>query len=71
MAKSPACPNCTVPVARSNEGCLLHDLIQVARDREDTPERKLRKLHATCDVDALWNHLGALVDDLQEGRFSD
>jgi hypothetical protein len=66
-----ACPNCLMFVALPNEGCLLHDLIQVARERANHPERKLRQLHAKCDVDALWNRLGPIVDDLEDGNFSE
>lgn len=69
--KSPICPNCSTPVSESNEGCLLHDLVQVAREREDMSESKLRRLHATVDVDRLWYDLGRIVDDIMEGRHSE
>lgn len=65
------CENCRKPVAQSNDGCLLHDLIQVARERGNLSERKLRKLHSKVNTDGLWNHLGALVDRLEDGYFSD
>lgn len=64
------CPNCTKPVAKSNDGCVLHDLIQVSRERGTMAEPKLRKLHASVDVDAFWNRVGCIVDDLEEGYFS-
>jgi hypothetical protein len=65
------CPNCMRPVARSNDGCLLHDLIQVARERGNVTERKLRQLHAKADADALWERLGPIVDDLEDGNLSE
>lgn len=67
----PICPNCTAPVSKPNAGCLLHDLIQVARDRATISEPKLRELHASVDTDALWNRLGNIVDDLEAGYYHD
>jgi hypothetical protein len=58
-------------VAEPSEGCVLHDLIQVARDRGETPEKKLRKLHANCDTDALWTHVGEIIDKLEDGYYSE
>lgn len=69
--KSPLCPNCDQRVANHPEnGCVLAALIQVARDRGGVPERKLRKLHAECNVDALWDDVGRIVDDLEDGHYS-
>jgi hypothetical protein len=62
------CQNCSKPVAEEHLGCLLHDLIQVARERGNTPERKLRKIHSNVDADGLWNTLGRIVDDLERGE---
>jgi hypothetical protein len=71
MSTRPVCPNCTEPVAKHPEnGCVLATFIETIRGRGTVSERKLRKLHAECDADALWNRLGPIVDDLEEGRFS-
>jgi hypothetical protein len=71
MAKKLLCPNCGSPVAKPNEGCVLHDLIQVVRERGNTPEKKLRKLHAGVHADFFWDHAGELADKLEEGYFSE
>lgn len=65
------CPNCNHVITESRPGCLLHDLIQVIREREDMREDKLLRIHATTDVDALWCRLGEVVDDLQNGEFEE
>lgn len=70
MAKKLRCPNCDRHVANHPEdGCVLAALIQVIRDRGEMSERRLRTLHASTDADALWNRLGRVVDDLEEGVF--
>jgi len=68
MAAPKKCPNCFQPVSKDNDGCLLHDLVQVARERGNVSERKLRAIHANADADALWNRLGPIVDDIEEGN---
>lgn len=66
------CPNCSSPVAKHPEnGCVLGALVQVVRDRGSVPERRLRKLHAEVNTDALWNDLGRVIDDLEEGLYSE
>lgn len=70
--KSPTCPNCGQHTVASHPetGCALATLIQVIRERGDVPERKLRTLHARCDVDYLWTALGPVLDGLETGQFS-
>ena len=34
-------------------------------------ERRLRKLHAGTDADALWKRLGPIIDGLEDGAYSD
>ncbi|MCB1944521.1 MAG: hypothetical protein KDF55_02185 [Thauera sp.] len=70
MGKKLECPNCNGPVANHPEnGCILAALIQVIRDRDVMSERSLRRLHADTDIEVLWCRLGAVVDDLEEGRY--
>lgn len=64
------CPNCGEPVSRANEGCVLHDIIELVRDRGNVPERKLRKMHSQVDVDAFWDHVGKIVDRLEDGYYN-
>lgn len=62
------CPNCTSPVAgHPKNGCVLAALIQVVRDRGNTPERKLLGLHAAVDADNFWEAIGPIVDRLEDG----
>jgi hypothetical protein len=68
--KALICPNCSKPVARPNEGCVLHDLIQVLRERGEIPERRLRKLHADVDADGFWNDIARIIDRLQDGEYT-
>lgn len=66
-----SCPNCGAAVVdHPQNGCALAALIGVVRERGDTPEDEIRKLHAGCDSDALWNDLGRVVDALQDGRYN-
>lgn len=71
MSKLLMCPNCTEPVSKPHKGCLLHDLINVVRERGNTPEARLRKLHATVYVENFWDDVGRIVDYLEDGLFSD
>jgi hypothetical protein len=70
MAKKLICQNCGKPVSEQNPGCLLHDLVQVLRERGEHSERKVRQIHASVDADALWNRLGPVVDEIGDGWFS-
>lgn len=71
MAKSPKCPNCGQHQvsAHPETGCVLATLIQVIRERESIPEKKLRQLHTNTDVDRLWTDLGRIVDRLEDGGY--
>lgn len=70
MAKKLKCPNCGGTVAHHPEdGCVLAALIQVIREREVMSERRLRTLHASTDVDRLWDRIGPIADALEEGAF--
>jgi hypothetical protein len=66
-----ACPNCDILLAIHpwRGACVLGALIVCIRDREEITEAELRHHHAQCDVDALWDRLGPIIDDLQEGVF--
>lgn len=68
---TPACPNCTKPITRSNEGCVLHDLIQVVRERGTVTERKLRNIHVAVDANKFWDVVGKIVDSLEYGEYSE
>lgn len=72
MSTDTRCPNCFEPVKQHPEnGCVLAALIGVIRDRGEVEEGDLIELHAECNVDALWDRLGQIIDDLQEGHFTD
>ena len=70
------CPNCGEPVSKPStgeiqvDGCVLHALIGVVRDRGNVSERKLRKMHSQVDVDHLWDRVGRIVDDLEAGYYN-
>jgi len=71
MSKKRLCPNCANPVANHpHNGCVLNALVHVVRDRGHHSEERLRQLHATCDVDALWERIGPIIDNLEDGEFS-
>lgn len=70
MGKKLKCPNCGGYVANHPEdGCILGAMIQAVRDRDVMPERRLRALHASTNVDRLWDRIGPILDDLEEGAF--
>ena len=64
-----ACPNCTRPIKEESAGCMLHSLMTALKDRETLSEAELESIHADCDVDALWNALGNILDDMEYGRY--
>lgn len=66
------CPNCMcVPVTNHPEnGCVLASLVQIVRERGNHSEDEIQKLHANCDTDALWEHLGPVLNKLEDGDFS-
>lgn len=71
MPKRLTCPNCAGPVVGHEEnGCVLAALIGVVRDRGNHTELKIRQLHANANIDALWDQLGPIIDQLEEGAFN-
>ncbi len=66
------CPNCSEPIeGHPDNGCVLRVLMQVLEDRQDLTPEQLFNLHAKCDTDALWTDLGAVIDNLEEGHYSE
>jgi len=71
MSKKLTCPNCLAPVANHPDtACVLGALIALIRDRQSVPERRLRKIHADTDVDAMWEDIGPVIDKLEAGGYS-
>lgn len=71
MTTEPVCPNCCNPINdHPRNQCMLAVLIQCLRERGELEEGQLLKLHQDCDVDALWDQLGLVIDDLGNGRYS-
>lgn len=65
------CPNCSSPVVNHPaNGCALAVLISVVKDRGNKGVAELHALHEGCDVDALWEALGPIVDMLEDGEFA-
>lgn len=65
------CPNCSQPVeGHAENGCILAAMIQCLRDRGDRTPEELMMIHATCDIDALWDTLGTALNELEDGRYS-
>ena len=57
------CGNCMCPVENHPEnGCVVGALFQVLHDRGEMETSEIHRLHATCDVDRLWDEIGLLVD---------
>lgn len=64
------CPNCAHPIENHPEnGCVLKALIGVLRNRGEYEEIYLNEIHANTDVDALWQKIGRIIDDLGEGLY--
>lgn len=63
------CPNCGSAVDAASPGCVLHDLIQVVRERGELSEQRLREIHASVDADLLWQSLGVICDNLEGGVY--
>lgn len=71
MGKKHICPNCQASVANHPDtACVLGALIALIRDRQSVSERRLRKIHADTDVDAMWEDLGPVIDKLEAGGYS-
>lgn len=64
------CPNCTLHVGHDENGCLLATLMGVVRSREELTEAQIYELWARCDVDALWDDIGGIIDALEAGEYS-
>lgn len=66
------CPNCGGNVRNHPKNdCLLAVLIQVIRERKSLSEKKLLAIHSTVDVDAFWDDLGPIIDNLETGFYSE
>lgn len=65
------CPNCNALITgHPRNECALKVLIGIVRDRGNTSEAVLLQLYAKCDVDALWDRLEPIIDDLELGEFN-
>lgn len=66
------CPNCMGPLPdHPDNACVLNAFIALLRDRGNKTEEELLDLHANCDVDAMWERLGPVIDDLEDGHFNE
>lgn len=65
------CCNCMEPSPHPDNGCVLHALLTVLRDRETHSESQLEIIYIKCDVDRLWDQLGGIIDDLGNERYLD
>jgi hypothetical protein len=67
------CPNCGADIGADKthgDGCVLGALLEVVRDRGNLRERTVATRGRRCDVDALWDDLGTVVDKLEDGGYS-
>lgn len=65
------CPNCSEQVENHPQnGCVLAALVEILRDRGRYTDQTLQTIHANCDVDALWEDLGPVIDRLGDGDYS-
>lgn len=78
------CPNCGQHELQFSKGvtpevgmfghpetsCVLYVMAQQACGRETLEPRALFDLLVNCDVDALWDALGPVVDAFERGEFS-
>lgn len=72
MSKSWKCPNCSALVdghLHPEDGCAVALLQRVVKDRGSLTDVQVRELARTCDVDALWEALGPVIDRFEAGEF--
>jgi hypothetical protein len=78
IIESRQCPNCALMVGHEPTGCMVEMVISVLHDRyisedADFNERFLRRLDdmwADMNVDALWQAIGPIVDDVENGAYN-
>lgn len=66
---SAQCPNCLRLLPHRHNGCALHVVAQVARERGNVSKVMLDRFLASCDVDAFWDDLGRVVDRFEAGAY--
>jgi hypothetical protein len=73
MGKAKKCPGCGQHNVNNHpeDGCVVASLIRVIRDRGDLNDSVVNRIHAALDVDAVWDVIGELIDDIQAGRYLD
>lgn len=64
------CPNCSAPLDAHESGCALHMLTAVLSDRGEHSDEQIEQLLLSCDVAALWEDLGKIVDKFGEGAYA-
>ena len=65
------CPNCGDPIdAHERNGCVLEAFIGVLRSRDNLSETALQDIWSNCNVDALWDDLGRVLDNLEAGHYT-
>jgi hypothetical protein len=65
------CPNCAQPViGHERNGCVLYAFIELLNDRDTKTRRQLESIHRNCNVDAMWNDIGPILDRLETGGYS-
>lgn len=63
------CPNCSASFPHPENGCALAMLISVISDRGTKTDAEIDALMTDCDVSALWDDLGPIVDKLENGGY--
>ena len=72
MSTEQECPNCGEPKwPHPDSGCVLAALITVIDERGGTSQKRLKHLLYNANIDALWDRLGPVIDDLERGLYSD
>ena len=64
------CANCGDEIPGHEEnGCVLAALVQVIKDRGFTTSGSLLLMLRDTNVDALWDDLGPIIDQLEAGEY--
>ena len=66
------CPNCCdTPIKNHPEnGCVLAVFMEVIKSRGTLSKKQQTKIFESCDVGALWDDLGPIIDELEDGSYS-
>lgn len=65
------CPNCAEPIiGHADNTCILDAFIRIISDRDETPPDVRLRLHRLCNIDALWDDLSPIIDNLENGLYS-